>query len=262
MTKVSDIAKYFSEKIPAEMKMDFDNVGLLVGIESAKVHRVLLALDITDAVLDEAAELGAELIISHHPLFFDLKRVSSAEPDGRKIIKMLQHGISALCLHTNFDGVDGGVNDALARALLVSPEGRLETLKTSDSTEYGIGRYGSLSAPMSMQDYLAHVKAALKTSGIRYHSSGRDVSRVALCGGSGGEYVQRSAALGCDTLVTADVKYHQFLLARELGINLLDADHFCTENVAMPVLLDMLTAAFPDVTAQISTVHAQTVKFF
>lgn len=262
MTRVKDIAAYFAEKIPAEMKMDFDNVGLLVGICEAEVTSALLALDITDEVIGEAIGLKAQLIVSHHPLFFDLKRVSDDEPNSAKAVRLLQNGISALCLHTNFDGVDGGVNDALSRALGVTPEGRLEDLKTPSGTEYGIGRYGHIKSPMALEDYLAFVKAALHTNGLRYHDAGRPVYKVALCGGSGGEYVRRAAELGCDTLVTADIKYHQLLEARELGINALDADHFCTENVAVPVLEEMLGAAFPKVKTHISAVHAQTAKFF
>ena len=262
MTTVKNIADFFSEKIPSEMKMDFDNVGLLVGLESEKVTCVLLALDITNAVIDEAKGLGAQLIISHHPIFFDLKRISSGDAASAKVVRLLRHGISALCLHTNFDGVDGGVNDALAKALGVSVKGRLEDCVTSDGTEYGIGRYGELAEAMTLSDYLAFVKKALDSNGLRYCDGGRPVQKVALCGGSGGEYIDRALELGCDTLVTADVKYHQLLEAKERGLNVIDADHFCTENVAMPVLADILSSRFPDVEAHIATVHGQTAQFF
>ena len=262
MTTVKNIADFFSEKIPQEMKMDFDNVGLLVGLESEKVTCVLLALDITDAVISEAKGLGAQLIISHHPIFFDLKRVSSEDASSAKVVRLLRHGISALCLHTNFDGMDGGVNDALAKALGVKVTGRLEDLALADGTAYGIGRYGELAAPMALPDYLAFVKKSLDSNGLRYCDGGAPVQRVALCGGSGGEYVERALELGCDTLVTADVKYHQMLDAKERGLSVIDADHFCTENVAMPVLADMLEARFSDVEAHIATVHGQTAQFF
>lgn len=262
MTKVKDIAAYYSEKIPAEMKMDFDNVGLLVGLCERNVTRALFSLDITDEVISEAVSIGAQLIVSHHPLFFSLKRVANDDADSAKAVKLLQNGISAICLHTNFDSVDGGVNDALAQALGVNVQGRLENLSTLGGLEHGIGRFGRLEAPMALSDFLSFAKSALNANGLRYHDAGRMVCKVALCGGSGGEYIARAAELGCDTIVTADIKYHQLLLAKELCINAVDADHFCTENVAVPILADMLKAAFPDVETHITSLHMQTAKFF
>ncbi len=263
MTKVHEIVDYFASLVPNEMKMDFDNVGLLVGTSQAKVNKALIALDITDEVVDEAIREGAQLILSHHPLFFDLKTVNDQSPTGQKIVKLLQNGISALCQHTNLDNVDGGVNDALANAIGVSVCGRLEdTLLTSDGRAYGMGRIGYLNIPTSMSDYLSFLKSALKTGGLRYHDAKKPVYKLALCGGSGGDLISRAAVLGCDTLVTADVKYHQFLEAKELGLNLIDADHFCTENVVVPVLAQMLKDGFPHVEAVISKVHGQTVQFF
>lgn len=262
MTSVNDIAAYFEAKIPSEFKMDFDNVGLLVGLGGAEVSRVLLSLDITDEVINEAATLSAQLIISHHPVFFSLKRVSDDDINSAKVVKLLQNGISALCLHTNFDSVDGGVNDALASALGITVEGRLEEQLSSGGIPYGIGRFGQLKAPIPMADFLPFVKAVLKTSCIRYYDAKRPVKRIALCGGSGGDYVEKAAELCCDTLLTADVKYHQLLLAKELGINLLDADHFCTENVALPVLEELLLSGFPHIETHISRVHGQTAEFF
>ncbi len=263
MTTVKDIADYFETLIPREMKMDFDNVGLLVGLHNTNVIRVVLALDITEEVINEAINTGAQMIISHHPAFFDLKFVTDSDINGRKVIQLLQNGISCLCLHTNLDQVSGGVNDALAETLGVQVEGYLsETHTTSDGKTYGMGRYGQLDNPCEMEDFLPFVKSALQTNGLRYHNAGRPVSRVALCGGSGGEYVTAAAALGCDTLVTADIKYHEFLNAKALGINLIDGDHFCTENVVVPILSDLLKKAFPEIDIIISKRHKQSIEFF
>ncbi|MGM9527848.1 MAG: Nif3-like dinuclear metal center hexameric protein [Oscillospiraceae bacterium] len=262
MTKVRDIVNYFAQLVPPEMKMDFDNVGLLVGLNECEVKRALVALDITDDVIDEAIGQNAQIILSHHPLFFDLKQVNDDDCVGRKIALLLRNGVSALCQHTNLDSVDGGVNDALARALKVTVEGRLEEHITSIGVPYGCGRYGHLQKPMPLGEFLAFAKSALKTNGIRYCDAGRVVHKIALCGGSGGEYIETAAALGCDTIVTADLKYHQLLLAKELRLNALDADHFCTENFVVPVLAEMLKVGFPDVEVRISEVHGQTARFF
>ncbi len=263
MPKVSEIASYFSSRIPPEMKMDFDNVGLLVGQGSAEVTKAIVALDITDAVINEAIAEKAQIILSHHPMFFQLKQVSESQLEGRLIIKMLQNGISGFCQHTNLDAVRGGVNDALADRLDITAVGALDgAYRSVNGIEYGMGRYGLLRQPMEFEAFLSHVKEKLGCNGLRYHYAGKKVSRVALCGGSGGEFVPTSAALGCDTLVTADVKYHQFLEAAQLGINLIDADHFCTENVVVSVLAEMLKAGFPKLQVIISASHGQTVQFF
>ena len=263
MPKVRELVSRFTQLVPPEMKMDFDNVGLLVGTNETPVTKALVALDITDEVIDEAIAAGAQIIFSHHPLYFELKQVSDDSLIGAKIVKLLQNNISAFCQHTNLDSVPGGVNDALAQKLGVALEGWLEgPAFLPDGREYGMGRYGTLTAVVPFPDYLARVKTALDANGLRYWDAGHPVHRVALCGGSGGEFVEAAAKLGCDTLVTADVKYHQFLEAKERGLNLIDADHFCTENVVVPVLAAMLKKNFPDVEVEVSKVHMQTAQFY
>lgn len=263
MAKVREIVNYFTALVPPEMKMDFDNVGLLVGTNETEVTKALAALDITDEVIGEAIDGHAQIILSHHPLYFELKQVNDDTLTGRKIVRLLQHNISAFCQHTNLDSVPGGVNDALAAKLGVSVEGWLDGPHfTKDGREYGMGRFGELAAPVRFGDYLAQVKSSLAGNGLRFWDAGRTVRKVALCGGSGGEFVETAARKGCDTLVTADVKYHQFLEARERGLNLIDADHFCTETVVIPVLADMLKKGFPEIEVACSKVHRQTARFY
>ncbi len=263
MPTVREISDYLNRRIPQEMKMDFDNVGLLAGSENTPVTKAVAALDITHDVIDEAISQGAQLVISHHPMFFQLKQVTDGSPRGSLICRLLQNGVSAICLHTNLDAIRGGVNDALAERLGVDVCGTLEgDFSACSGLEYGMGRYGTLQRPMSIKNFLAHVKQRLDCNGLRFYSAAGTVSRVALCGGSGGEFVQTAVDLGCDTLVTADVKYHQFLEAAQLGLNLIDADHFCTENVVVPVLAKMLSEGFPQVEVNISKSHRQTVQFF
>jgi len=263
MPKVRDIVSYFTQLVPPEMKMDYDNVGLLVGINETEVKKAVIALDITDDVIDEAIRANAQMILSHHPMFFELKQVCDDSLAGTKLIKMLQNGISGFCQHTNLDCVSGGVNDALAEKLGVQVDGYLDGSHfTEDGQEYGMGRFGSLSSPVDFEDYLCDIKFGLNSAGLRYHNAGRQVSKVALCGGSGGNFVEDAVRLGCDTLVTADVKYDRFLAAKELNINLIDADHFCTENVVVPVLAKMLKKGFPDIEVIIAKSHGQTAKFY
>lgn len=262
MPNVKDIVSYFESIIPVEMKMDFDNVGLLAGSLETEVRTAVVALDITDEVIEEAIYHDAQIILSHHPLFFELKQANDCSIIGKKLIKLLRNNIAAFCQHTNLDSVHGGVNDVLASKLSIRVEGCLESLETADGIKYGFGRYGFLERPTALYDFLKFVKTVLNTSGIRYYNAGRQVMKLALCGGSGGEYVKRTFDLDCDTLITADVRYHQFIEAKELGINIIDADHFCTENVVVPVLGEMLKSKFPNVNVLLSQSLTQIVSFF
>ncbi|MDR0446351.1 MAG: Nif3-like dinuclear metal center hexameric protein [Oscillospiraceae bacterium] len=263
MATVGNILSRLFELAPAEAKMDFDNIGLLAGGARARVNGIIVALDITSEVIEEAVETGANLIVSHHPLLFELKRITDADVRGKKLLTMLSHGISAICMHTNLDAARGGVNDALAKAAgLGSVELLSEDGRYSDGTPFSYGRIGVLENPTGMRDYMTFLKSALKTHGLRYHNSGRRVSRVAVVGGSGGDYLRAAFEHGCDTLVTSDVKYDVFLDARELGINLIDADHFCTENVVTPELRRVISETFPTISCKTSTKHGQTARFF
>lgn len=253
MPTVGELYQVILEKAPLSLKQDFDNVGLLVGCRDWLVDTVLLSLDITDAVVQEAADLGAGLVLSHHPLFFELKSVTDETPQGRRAARLLQSRIAAICMHTNLDAAEGGVNDALARLLGVRDAAPFE--------HTGIGRLGTLAAPMPLAAFLPQVKAALGAAGLRYVDSGRPVHRLALGGGSCGFMLEEAAQAGCDTLLTADVKYDVFLRARELGVSLIDGGHFCTENVVLPVLADWLRAAYPAIRLCFSS-HSQPERFF
>lgn len=255
MYKVKDILSLLSQKAPVEAALGFDNVGLLVGRQRNYVTRVLIALDITDEVIQEATALGADLIVSHHPLFFELKTVSDQSWTAERALTLAENHIAAICMHTNLDAAAGGVNDALMKALGAEVSGILDP-------ESQIGRVGELLCETSMAEFLPQVKTALCGNGLRYHDAGKPVFKIAVCGGSGGGDIPLAASAGCDTYITADVKYDQFLEAKHLGLNLIDADHFCTENVVIPVLKDWLTSAFPALEVHISRVHGQTARFY
>lgn len=248
-TTAKDIFENLCVLAPLELQMGFDNSGFLFGREAATVTKVLLALDVTSAVVDEAIEQGAELIISHHPLIFSpLKSITD-----EKLLRLAQHQIGVVSMHTNLDIAQGGVNDTLMAALGVQVSGGLD--------EDGCGRVGTLTKAMSMEEFLPFCKAVLKTAGLRYYDSGRPVSQLAVMGGSGGDSLETAYRLGCDTYLTADIKYHQFLEAQELGINLIDGDHFCTENLVIPALVQRLRKAFPEIEFTVSHRHHQVVCF-
>lgn len=264
MVSVKEILEELDRFAPVSMKQDYDNVGLLVGFPNAPVTKVLTALDITDGVIAEAAEFGAELIVSHHPLLFHpLSRVTEDDGKGRKVIRLIQNGVSAICMHTNLDAAEGGVNDALMEALGALVTGILDPGASDPAGRpCGIGRIGELPQPMPLEAFLARTKGRLLCNGLRYVAGGRPVQKLACCGGSGGSLLENAVAAGCDTYVTADLKYDHFLLAKELGLNMIDADHFCTENVVVPKLKARLDAAFPGLDVRISENHSQTAQFY
>lgn len=246
MAKVADIYHFLDEWAPFSLQMDFDNAGLLVGDREAPVRRVLVALDVTEPVIREAARKGCQLIVTHHPVIFHPVRTLVPE-DGTavKLITLTKRGVAVISAHTNLDVAPGGVNDSLLEKLGLVPEGILEPMGAlPDGTAYGLGRVGRLPQEMAPAAFLKLVKRALSAKGGRAVRGGGPIRRVAVCGGSGGDLVRRAAALGCDALVTADVKYDQFLDAIQLGITLVDGGHFATENPVVEEVAARLRARF------------------
>lgn len=253
MASVNDLLRFLTVFAPLELQLDFDNSGFLVGHGDAEVKRVLLALDITNDVIEEAIQKEANLIISHHPIIFHPLASLTDNGAGSKVMRLAENRIAAICMHTNLDIADGGVNDVLIRLLGASCTDSLD--------KDGCGRVGFLPEPLSLERFLEHCKSILHTNGIRYVNAGKPVQKLAVMGGAGADSLRDAYEKGCDTYVTADVKYHQFLDALELGVNLIDADHFCTENPIIPVLAEMLEKAYPNIRFLISEKHRALISF-
>lgn len=262
MTNVQAVYDFLQEKAPFELQMGFDNAGFLVGRGDAPVSRILVSLDITEPVIQEAIELEAELIVSHHPVIWGgAKTVTDQTPTGRKLLAMVENHIAGICAHTNLDAVADGVNDALARCLGLGDIAQLKQDGVDgQGRPYGIGRVGTVQE-QPLYDFALFVKETLGSNGIRLVDGGKPVRKVAVGGGSCSDMMGDALALGCDTFVTADVKYDGFLDAKALGLNLIDAGHFPTENVVCPVLKDWLTARFPEIEVTISKVHREVFSY-
>ncbi len=253
MPTVREIEQLLYEWAPQELAAEWDNVGLLVGSAGAAVKRVLITLDVTEWAVDEAIRLGADLIVAHHPLmncrWHEVQNVLDDNAQGRTIAKLLKNGVSAICMHTNLDAADGGVNDILAKKL-----GLAELSMLSDEK---IGRVGTLKCEKSLEEFLEDVIQLLGCRGLRYRDGGKPVRKVAVGGGACAELIPNALALGCDTFVTADVKYHDFLDAN--GVNLIDAGHFETENPVCEAIRDHLAERFPALELVLSTAHNKSV---
>lgn len=257
MTTVSDILSFVESLAPRAMKMDWDNVGLLCGSKSTPVTKVLVALDPFEHVCKEAADWGAEVIVTHHPLIFrPLPNVTDQTSIGRAIMCMCRHGISTINAHTNLDQVPGGVNDVLAATLGLD---NIQIINPRDG--FGLLRCGEVDE-QSLDAFLGHVKNTLGCPGLRYVSGGKQVRKVAVGGGSCADGMLDALAAGCDTFVTSDIKYNQFWDAQDLGLNLIDAGHFHTENPVVAVLAGKIAAAFPNIEVKISESHSDCMKYY
>lgn len=260
MAAVKEVYEALNTWAPFGIQMEFDNAGFLVGRGDREVTKVLVALDITLEVVREAVDWGAQLIVSHHPVIFHPARsVTDGDPTGQILLGLIEGGVAAVCAHTNLDAAQGGVNDCLARALELGQVEQLHQDGTlEDGTAYGIGRVGLVHQPgLSAGEYAAYVKARLNAASVRYVDGGVPVSKVAVGGGSCGSMLEDAVRTGCDTFVTADVKYDTFLQARALGLNLMDAGHFATENVVCPGMVDFLSRKFPQAEVRLSERHKE-----
>ena len=263
MAEVRDIYRFLDRIAPFHTQEGFDNAGFLAGRGDREVKKVLVALDVTLEVAEEAVRLGAELIVAHHPVIFNpVKSVTDGTVTGRILLALTEGGVAAICAHTNLDAAHGGVNGCLARALELSDIGQLHQAGVDGKGRpYGIGRVGTVHRPgLSAGEYAAFVKEKLGSACVRFVDGGRPVEKVAVGGGACGSMMEDAAAQGCDTFVTADLKYNNFLDARAMGLNLLDAGHFPTENVVCAPLAARLAKAFPDVEVLLSRVHKEVYK--
>lgn len=260
---VCDVLTFLEEIAPKYMKMDWDNVGLLCGRKNKKVRRVLVALDPFEGVCQEAAQWGADLILTHHPLIFEAPRAITDDTSvGRSILFLARHDIAAVNAHTNLDCAPGGVNDVLAETLGLAGIQVLDPSGTDEQGRpWGLLRTGTVEE-MTMEQFLPRVKDALGCPGLRYVSSGKPVHQVAVGGGACAGGVREVFDAGCDTFVTADVKYNQFWDARDLGLNLIDAGHFWTENPVCRVLKTKLQERFPELQVKIAENHTDCAKFW
>ena len=258
MATVREIEQAIFQWAPKETAMQGDNVGHLIGDRDRLVQRVLVALDIVGDVVDEAIKGDFDLIVSHHPVmnctWSPVQTVRDDNEQGRMLLSLIRNNVSAICMHTNLDAAVGGVNDVLAAKL------GLDNVCVIEGGE-GVVRMGELSCEMPLQRFLCEVKSSLDPNGIRYVDGGKSVKRVAVGGGACGEFFACAAACGCDTFVTSDVKYNQFLDAKDLGLNLIDAGHFPTEDPVCEAIVGYLSNHFPQLTIQKSVSHREIIQY-
>ena len=262
MTTVQDILTFIETVAPTYMKYDWDHVGLNCGHSDAPVTKILVALDPFEEAVTEAKELGAQLLVTHHALIWEGGFVNDQTAWGKNVMTLLENGIAHINAHTNLDCAPGGVNDVLAETLGLSQISVVNPMGADpEGRPYGLLRMGTV-PEQELDAFLASVKNTLGCEGLRYVNATGRVHHVAVGGGSCASDMMDAYRAGCDTFVTADIKYNQFRTAYELGMNIIDAGHFHTENPVMKVLADKISAAFPDIQVFLSQKHADCMKFY
>ena len=261
MSKCQQIINIMEKIAPRHLAEEWDNPGLLVGSPQREVKKILIALDVTERTVDLAINTAADMIISHHPLIFKpFKKIRTDLPNGKLLQKILRHDLAVFAAHTNLDAAAGGVNDVLAARLGLT---KVEPLVKAESGEPGLGRIGFLPESVGIIEFVRILKNALNLTDARLVSSETDlVKKVALCGGSGAEFIGKAAFLGADVYITGDVRYHDAQLAKELDIHLIDAGHFGTEFPVVEALADRLRKELSDAASETEVITDGQAKNF
>lgn len=241
------IYNFLNKKFPVNTAADYDNSGFLIGDKTADVKSAVLALDCTPSALNLALNSGANLIITHHPVIFNgLKSIKK----GDIVYSLIENGISVISMHTNLDIAENGVCDALAKALELC---NIETVSGYDGLSF---RKGILKEEMTGDDFAAFVGRKLDTA-VKYVGENK-VKTVAVCSGSGSDYLFDAIKENCDAFVTSEVKHNVFLDAANNNITLIDAGHFPTEDVIIEPLKELLSKEFPKI--NFLTDHSSDIK--
>lgn len=240
MITVNNILDFLEEKYPPDTACDFDNVGLLVGDGLATVNKAVVCLDCDINTVNYAKSIGAQLIVTHHPVIFSgLKNILA----GGVVYELVKSGISVISMHTNLDIAEGGVTERLCEAL------GLENVKHFVSHSGFLIREAE--CDISNANELAkHIKTQLGTA-VRYVGCDKKISRVLVCSGSGGEFLTDVISGGYDALISADVKHNVFIDAVNYGVAVFDAGHYNSENVIAHPLCQLLSDTFESVSFEV-----------
>lgn len=230
MAKVKDFYGYLNSIAPFETQEDWDNSGMLVGDMNAEVKKAAVVLDITHEEIKKVKAIGADLIISHHPVIFNpIKSVTK----GSVPYELVASSINALCCHTPLDIADGGTNDSLAELLGIN------VTRADDP----ILRLGTVE-PTTAQELAGKIANTLNTK-VRYADAGKIIKKIAICTGAGCSLIEAAGEI--DAFITGDASHHNFLDCVQAGITLIAAGHYETEIIVVPVLVKKLQAQFPDI---------------
>lgn len=220
---------------PFALAEEWDNVGLMVGSHEQSVKGIMVGLDPTEGLLDEALSLGADLIVTHHPAIFKpLKSLRTDQPVGAFLAQAIRTKTAVISCHTNLDVIQAGVSAILAQKLGLTSLQPLSRPASQENPATGFGQFGVLQESMQTETFLQHLCQTLLVPTIQYAGTlPAKISKVALCGGSGSEFTERAHTLGADIYITGEVKHSTARWAEQSGFCIVDAGHFATENLVI-----------------------------
>ncbi len=241
--KVKDITSAIEAFAPLPLQADYDNSGLIVGSPEDEVRSVLLCVDITEEVMDEAERTGIDMVVSHHPVIFRaLKRLNGSTYIERVVARAIRKGIALYACHTNLDSTAGGMSWRLAEMLGI---GELQVLEPHGEQNVGYGVVGRLPQPERTIDFLNRMKRRLDIGAIRYSDiRSEQVERIALCTGAGGSLIGDARRCGAQLYIAADFRYNDFLDA-DSDLTIADIGHFESEYCAIDLMFDVISKKFP-----------------
>ena len=248
MQTLHKICDFLDNFAPTELAEDWDNVGLLVGDAEANVNKIMTCLTITPESADEAIQKEADLIVTHHPLpFRPLKRITTDKTSTKLLWNLIRKGIAIYSPHTGFDSALNGINQSVCNRLSLANIRPLIPNECANNGNVGAGRIGELKNETTVQDFLRAIKQSYSIEQIRYVGKAQSKCKlIASACGSGGSFLAKAIAAGCDTLITGEADFHSCLEASAQNVNLILLGHYASERFAVEMLADRLSEVFND----------------
>ena len=249
--KCREIIEILETLAPKSCACDWDNPGLLAGRIDKDVKKILLTLDADDAAVERAKEIGADMLLSHHPLIFKpMKHVSDEDFIGRRLVSLIQSDVSYYAMHTNFDSAPGCMADIVADRLNFTDQKPLEAMGEISGTEYGIGKTGSLKVPMKGLELVREVKNRFGLPFVTVYGSelyeDTPIVKAATCPGAGGSELNEAIKAGAQAFITGDISHHEGIDAAAQGMMIIDAGHYGLEHIFMDFMEGFLKEKLPD----------------
>jgi len=258
--KIQEVTQFLETIAPLHHQEQYDNAGLLVGNHDTEVTGVLVSLDTTEQVVEEAFERGCNLIVSHHPIIFSgLKRLNGYHYIERAVIKAIKHDIAIYAIHTNLDNVlQNGVNERIAKKLQLRD---IEILRPKLEPTIGSGVIGTLRAPIDFDMFLENLAANMELTGLKHTApSHSQIDKVALCGGSGRFLLEDAIRLEAQVFISADFKYHEYFEANGV-ITIIDIGHYESEKFTIELLHELITGKFSKFAAYCAKVNTNPLNY-
>lgn len=261
-TTVKDITQHLESMVPLSLQESYDNTGLIVGNPDAPVNRILLCLDSTEEVIVEAIQKNCEMVIAHHPIVFrGLKKLNGTNYVERTVMTAIKHDIAIYAMHTNLDNVDFGVNEKIMHKLGIKSMSIL-SLKDKREERIGAGMIGTLDQSLKEQEFLEMLKVKMNVGCIKHTKLlGKEISRVAICGGAGSFLLPKAIEREADIFITSDFTYHQFFDAED-KIVIADIGHYESEQFTSDVIRDVIFSdKFMNLDIIISSINTNPVHY-